>query len=124
MQLSQDLESGELRYLPVLQTTARPPTTVFELATSSEPIVATGGHRFWVNGHGWRRAKDLHPGNLLHTATGSVPLTSLTPGPDAAVYNVVIAPTHNYFVGTQGVLTHDVTLPKPTNCTIPGLRDP
>jgi hypothetical protein len=124
MLLSQDLESGELQYLPVLQTNARQPTTVFRLATSGEPIVATGGHRFWVNGQGWRRVNDLKPGSLLHTATGSVAITSIEPVPDQAVYNVVISPTHNYFVGEQALLTHDVTLPRSTNRKVPGLVEP
>ena len=124
MLLSQNIETGELLYLPVLQTTVRPPMPVTELELGSERLTCNGAHRFWVNGHGWRRAKGLQTGDLLHTATGSVALSSATPKPDAAVYNVVIAPTHNYFVGIQAVLTHDVTLPKPTNRTVPGLLDP
>ena len=122
--LTQDVESGELTYLPVLQTTSRTPTTVFRLTWNSESLVATGGHRFWVPGEGWRRVNDLKPGSLLHTATGSVAVTAIEPVPDAAVYNVVISPTHNYFVGEQALLTHDVTLPRSTNRKVPGLVEP
>lgn len=122
--LTQDVESGELGYLPVLQTTVREPTTVYRLTLSGEVLTATGGHRFWVSGEGWRRVNDLKPGSLLHTATGSVAVTAIEPVPDAAVYNVVVSPTHNYFVGDQALLTHDVTLPRPTNRKVPGLVDP
>ena len=122
--LSQDVETAELGYVPVLETTTRAPTTVYRIALPSHSITATGGHRFWVSGEGWRRVNDLKPGSLLHTATGSVEVMAIESMPDAAVYNVVVAPTHNYFVGEQALLTHDVTLPRPTNRKVPGLVEP
>lgn len=123
--LTQDIETGALGYVPVLETTRRDPTSVFKItAGAGSPLVATGGHRFWVPGEGWRRVNDLKPGSLLHTATGSVAVTSIESLPDAAVYNVVLSPTHNCFVGEQALLTHDVTLPRSTNRQVPGLIEP
>src|SRR5690606_39833977 len=68
--LSQDVESGELAYRPVIGATKRPPTSLVRIeAGQSERIDATGGHLFWVAGEGWVRARQLHSGQLLHTPT-------------------------------------------------------
>ena len=35
-------------------------------------------------------------------------------------YNLVVEDFHNYFVGEEAILVHDVTLTDPTNIVTPG----
>lgn len=122
--LSQDVESGELAYRPVIGATKRPPTSLVRIeAGQSERIDATGGHLFWVAGEGWVRARQLHSGQLLHTPTGSVAVSSVSEQPEAPAYNLVIDGFHTYFVGNQCLLCHDNTPPVPTAALVPGVSD-
>jgi hypothetical protein len=61
---------------------------------------------------------------LLHTATGSREVRSISPAGEAPTYNLVVEAVHNYFVGRTALLTHDVSLPRPTNRKVPGLTTP
>jgi len=119
--LTKDIETGELAYKPVLQTTVRPPKELTTLRFGNETIVCTGGHRFWSSGSGWIKARDLEPQTLLHTATGNTPVWSAKKGTTAETYNLVVADFHTYFVGKTGVLCQDLLIPKATNSVVPGL---
>ncbi|HTI51575.1 MAG TPA: polymorphic toxin-type HINT domain-containing protein, partial [Planctomycetaceae bacterium] len=119
--LAKDIETGELDYKPVVQTTVRPPRELNTLRLDDERIVCTGGHRFWISGLGWVRARDLAPASLVHTATGNKPIWSARKGESVETYNLVVADFHTYFVGNTGVLCHDLLIPRPTNKVVPGL---
>ena len=61
-------------------------------------------------------------GTALHTATDTQRISTVQEkGPLEAVYNLVVADFQTYFVGQSMVLSHDVSLPRPTNVTVPGL---
>lgn len=119
--LSKDVESGELAYKPVLQTTVRPPKELTTLRLDDETIVCTGGHRFWNSRSGWVKARDIAPQTMLHTVTGNVPVWSAKKGETAETYNLVVADFHTYFVGKAGVLCQDLLPPPPTNSIVPGM---
>jgi hypothetical protein len=119
--LAQDIETAELAYKPVLQTTIRPPRELCAFRVGDETIVCTAGHRFWTSGRGWVKARDLEAESLLHTVTGNEPVGTAKKGAPAQTYNLVVADFHNYFVGTTGLLSHDVLLPKSTDNLVPGL---
>jgi len=119
--VAKDVETGELAYKPVLQTTVRPPKELTTLRFGDETIVCTGGHRFWSSGSGWIKARDLEPQTLLHTATGNTPVWFAKKGNTAETYNLVVADFHTYFVGKSGVLCQDLLIPHPTNSVVPGL---
>jgi hypothetical protein len=119
--LAKDIETGELAYKPVLQTTVRPPKELTTLRFGDETIVCTGGHRFWSSGSGWIKVRDLEPQTLLHTVTGNTPVWSAKKGSSAETYNLVVADFHTYFVGKTGVLCQDVLIPHATNSVVPGL---
>lgn len=119
--LSQDSQSGELFYKPVHATTLRPSTQILEISLGGNTIRSTIGHPFWVVGHGWRLAKDLEPGDRLHTLTGAVEVTAVGTGAPSEAYNLIVADSHDYFAGESGVLAHDNSpLGEPAE-RIPGL---
>ncbi len=64
--LSQDPDTGELAYKPVVAATYRPPSRQVVIGVGAEKITATLGHPFWVPGDGWRMAKELKVGSRLH----------------------------------------------------------
>ncbi|HVV99360.1 MAG TPA: polymorphic toxin-type HINT domain-containing protein [Planctomycetaceae bacterium] len=120
--LSQNSETGELAWKPVMQVSVRPPKQLLRVSAGDEDITCTGGHRFWVAGDAWVRAEELRAGDLLHTATATVPITSISEGEKAEAYNLVVADFHSYFVGQQAFLVQDLPLPRSTNCVVPGLQ--
>ena len=69
--LSQDVDTGELKYEPVIGRTVRPPSPIVKLSIDKEQLRTTLGHLFWVPGVGWRMAKELDDGVLLHGVSGA-----------------------------------------------------
>ncbi len=119
--LAKDIETGELAYKAVLRTTVRPPTPVHHFDIDGKNIVASPGHHFWVSGEGWTKMRELIPNHPIHTATGMRRITAVEDqGRVEAVYNLVVADFHTYFVGEAMVLSHDVLPPSLTNVKIPG----
>jgi hypothetical protein len=120
--LSQDQDSGELTFKPVLAATLRPPGKMLRVRAGGEEIVTTLGHPFWVSGRGWRMAKQLQPGHLLHGLGGAVTIESVEPLPDdQPAHNLVVDGFNTYFVGQAGLLVHDNEFRRPTTSIVPGL---
>ncbi len=119
--LAQDVETGELAYKPVLVTTVRPPSPVLAISVGGETIRATLGHPFWVSGVGWQMAKELKPGQRLHTPHGPLAIDSISEDTPAVCYNLVVAEFADYFVSDQKVLVHDNNLREGATATVPGL---
>lgn len=69
---------------------------------------ASTNHLLWVSGKGWVKAVDIKAGELLHAAAEPAVVVSSTAGPDMPTFNLVVADNHNYFVGPNRILTHDV----------------
>ncbi|MHC4180876.1 MAG: polymorphic toxin-type HINT domain-containing protein, partial [Planctomycetota bacterium] len=121
--LSQDVETGELAYKPVLKTTVRPPVQLMKFDAGGEAIVCTGGHPFWVCGDGWVMSRRLMPGARFHGVTGSTKIDSVEPAGKGLAFNLVVADFHTYFVGDAKILSHDNTIRKPADVLVPGLAD-
>lgn len=119
--LAKHVETGALAYQPVLHTTVRRPQPLVKLHTMGETIEATQGHHFWISGKGWRMAREIQPGDRLHSVNGTVRITDVSTGDMADVYNLVVDRASTYFVGQSLVLSHDVTFPAPTDIKVPGL---
>ena len=119
---SQDPESGEVAFKPVMQTTVRQNAEVVSVDLNGSTLKPTGGHLFWVAGEGWTKARNLKSGQTLHCASGTVQvsLVSEEPQPEQT-YNLVVADFNTYFVGPEKILSHDVTEKKPTHSIVPGL---
>lgn len=123
MALTQDVETGELMYRPVIRTTTRKPKPLVTIDLGAEQITSTGGHPFFVTGEGWVRARELKAGQILHTPTGTIKIDSVTETPEDETFNLVIDGFHTYFVGMSQVLVHDVSITSPTDAIVPGLLD-
>jgi len=119
--LAEDVKSGELKYQPVVARTVRPPGPIVKLSIEDEQILATKGHPFWITGAGWRMAKEVTKGELLHGISGSTAICKIESAEDAEAYNLVVADMNTYFVGTHGILVHDNTPRQPTRAAVPGL---
>jgi hypothetical protein len=118
--LSQDVETGQLDYRPVLATTVRPPSSLRHIRLTDESITATAGHPFWVAGTGWRMAKFLKPGDRLHRLDGSTEIVAVESPPDEEAINLIVGDFHTYFAGQQALLAHDGQLRQPTAAILPG----
>ena len=137
--LSQNWESGELAYKPVLLTTTRDPSPMVKIHVSAETLETTRGHMFFVSSKGWRMAKALRPGDPLHGVRGAVRIDRLeqapAPGPwyeyvdedpDAgpgygSAYNLIVDDFHTFFVGDERILAQDNTLFGMPLGRVPGL---
>ena len=119
--LSQDPETGELTYKPVIYRTLRPQTEIRNLVLGGETIGATLGHPVWVSGKGWVKVKDLAANDLLHGASLVHRLTAVEPGKPDFGYNLEVAELGTYFVGKSKVLVHDNSPIAHGPQTVPGL---
>jgi hypothetical protein len=119
--LAQSAESGELAYKPVIGRTVRTPSPILKLSFENDSIETTLGHPIWIAGTGWRMAKELGDGAILHSVEGPVRVESIDPLDEAEAYNLVVADYNTYFVGKSGILVHDNTPRRPTTSVVPGL---
>jgi hypothetical protein len=120
--LAQHPETGELAYKPVLHTTVRLNAELVKLElVAAQPVTCSVGHRFWISGKGWVKARDIQPHMNFHGVEGTTPLRRSEPAGVGAVYNLIVADFHSYFVGDALIYSHDITARKPTDLLVPGL---
>jgi hypothetical protein len=121
--LAQNVDSGELAFKPVLRATLRPAGPLVKIQIGRDEFKTTSGHLFWVAGDGWVKARNLSSGMDVHCLRGALANHVSSISERAETYNLVVADFQTYFVGQERVLTHDVTPRRPTDATVPGLRD-
>src|SRR5262249_25682113 len=119
--LAKNVETGELAFKPVTATTIGPELPLVVIAAGGETIRATYGHLFWVSGVGWKMAKQLEPGQWLHTTNGPVVIDDVKKEGSAMCHNLIVADFNTYFVTDQAFLVHDINVRGPTTATVPGL---
>jgi hypothetical protein len=122
--LSQDPDTGELAYQPVLQTSERAPERLLSvsLATpNADTLEGSGGHPLWVSGEGWVKLRDLESGMVLHGVDGPTVISDVVESRTEQTYNMVVSDFHTYVVGPTRILCHDNTPRRPTNAVVPGL---
>jgi hypothetical protein len=121
--LAQEPKTGELSFKPVVATTLRLNVPVIQMVFTTEAITCTLGHPVWVNGDGWRMAKQLLPEQQLHTVHGGVCLSEMKRLEEYKdTHSLVVADFHTYFVGETGVLVHDNVYRESTSVLVPGLQ--
>lgn len=111
MVLSQDETTGALAFEPVVALRRNPPSQLYRLRIGDEELETTGLHRYWKAGVGWVMGRELKAGDEIRALGRLVRVTGNEPSEVAPVYNLIVDPTHNFFVGRTGVLAHDDTLP-------------
>jgi hypothetical protein len=122
--LSQNPDTGELAYKPVLQTTIRPPEPLLKVSLCvpfRTELEASGGHPLWVAGEGWMLVRQLQSGMVLHGVDHVVRVSDVQPGSTQRTYNLVVADFHTYVVGDERLICHDNTPRRPSNALVPGL---
>ena len=112
--LTENLQTGSLKYQPLLLVYHNPPNATFRIELDGESVVATGIHRLWKAGKGWTMARDLKPGDSLRTLGGLAVVKSVETEQVQPVYNLHVAEGQSFFVGRTGVLAHDNSLVNPT----------
>lgn len=120
--LSQDPETGELAYKPVLGTTIRPVSQLIRVVVGDDIIQSSGGHLFWAVGKGWQRTRQITAEMAIHGCSGTNKVTEVEQGEQLQSYNLIVADFHTYFIGKTRVLSHDNTPRRPTMNIVPGLQ--
>jgi len=123
--LSQDPETGELAYQPVLQTSERPPELLLKICLATQnsgTLEGSGGHPLWAAGHGWVKLRDVKSGMVLHGVDGPTLVSDVVETRTEQTFNLVVAEFHTYVVGGPRILCHDNTPRRATNALVPGLR--
>ena len=123
MVLAQNVETGELAYKPIMQTTIRPASKLIRFTAGNQTVQASGGHPFWVAGEGWIKARDLQAGMELHCVTNTACVQSVERDEEQQSYNIIVADFNTYFVGEQKILSHDNTIRQRTRAIVPGLSE-
>lgn len=109
--LTQSTRTGALSYKPILVVHRNPPSKTFRIVLGNETIVSSEFHRFWKAGQGWVMARDLKTGDVVRTLGGLVPVGAIDEEKVQPVFNLDVAEDADFFVGRQGALVHDNTLP-------------
>ncbi len=120
--LAKDIETGLFAWDLVVATTNQPPKPTFRIETHSETLQCTGGHLFWVSGKGWTKARELLPGDILHSAGAPLAVRARTAANNESTFNLVTEKHHNYFVGENRFLTHDFEEHQVPPVKVPGLH--
>ncbi len=127
MVLSQDPNTGELMFQPVLQTSKRAPERLFKVSLATrygDTLEGSGGHPLWVSGEGWVKMRDLKSGMVLHGVDGTTLVRDVEPSQAQETFNLVVDDFHTYVVGERRLLCHDNTPSRPTSARVPGLVIP
>jgi len=120
---SRDEATADVRLKPVVQTFVTPSQPLVDLVAATrdgrtEHLRVTPGHRFWVEGRGWKAAESLAAGEAVAMSDGTaaelVGASSLAER--ATVYNLEVDEFHTYFVGGSGLLVHNADPKNPNDC--------
>jgi hypothetical protein len=107
-----DVRSGCRAAQPVVLAETRRSSGLGSLSIDgAPPLEVTSDHYFWVDGPGWVRAEDLRLGDRLLCPDGGCRSVLAAhrvynDAQDVIVYNLALAETDTYFVGTTPVLVH------------------
>ena len=92
------------------------------LYLEEECIESTDGHQYYAKDKGWLKAKYLETGDVLINYKGEeVEILNIERKKNEEkimVYNFEVENHHNYFVGTNMVLTHNPS----SNCFVAGTK--
>lgn len=112
---SRDAQSYGDSQQTIDRTFARRAPGYYALQTEAETLHVTEEHPFWVQGRGWTPVRELRAGDAIASATGDVLVLQAIPvDSPAEVFNLSVAKTESYFVGTNGLWVHNAKCDIPT----------
>ena len=108
-------ETKEVELKEVKQTfKTNPIKDMVKVTVNGAVVESTSKHEYYVVGKGWTAAHELKEGDVLvNSAKEEVKVEDveliISNGNPVTVYNFEVEDNHNYFVGVEGVLVHNIT---------------
>ena len=119
--LSKNPETGRLEFRPVVRTTSGENIADRRIMLKNgRSICGSASQKVWCSGQGWKQFREVEAGDMLHTNTGSVEVRTVDPASASDGCSLLVAGVHTFFVGDDGILVHDMQLPRPTDSVVPG----
>jgi len=116
--LTRNMKTGRLQYKKVTRLTPPHLDKLLQLRIEGEtdPLQPTADHPFFIKHVGtktgdWVQASQIKVGDVVLTAKGTwskvtaLPITET----EATVYNFEVEGNHNFFIGSSGLLVHNVS---------------
>ena len=102
------MTTGKKVLSSVVKTMTSATKRLYQVFVGKDTLKATEEHPFYANKQ-WTAAKDLRKGASILLLSGMFGIVDSVATIDtlATTYNFEVAQTHNYFVGTEGVLVHN-----------------
>ncbi len=93
---------------------------IVEIVTLDGNVSSTDNHRYFLSTNDWVEARDIQVGDEILTSSGnySKVLDKFTIVKNLKVFNLTVDNLHNYFVGEEGILAHNVNV----SCPIPAIK--
>jgi len=101
--------TDEVTLRPVVNRFVHQRSEVFEIKVGRDVLRVTGEHPFYVAGKGWTPAREVRSGDQFITGEDCALIVDAIERQDGDVhvYNFEVSIDHNYYVGEEGVLTHN-----------------
>ena len=105
---SWDEKAGQSAWEKVVKTFRRSASRLVRLVAGRDTLWSTPEHPYYTES-GWKMASEIKPGLKLRLASGLFAAALSTTSVDTAVtvYNFEVARTHNYCIGSQGIIVHN-----------------
>ena len=108
---AKDEETGQQKYMPVLETYEREVNETYTVTIEGESIETTGSHPFYTEEEGWTKAEELKAGDKIELSdrrSGEVESVERNELEEpVTVYNFCVMDYHTYYVGESSVLVHN-----------------
>ena len=103
--------TGEQKLKKVLKRIEKTNDILYHVYIGNEEIHTTEDHAIWLEGEGWKKAEDIHVGDIVRCRTGEpekITNVWMEKLPEQVkVYNLSVEDVHNYYVSEKGVLVHN-----------------
>jgi hypothetical protein len=110
--LSEDVGTKEREYKKVKQLFISKTNKIIHITVNKEEIKTTENHPFYIEGYGWKRAKEINIGDKVRLSNDkseiveNITLEKLNK--NINVYNFEVEDWHTYFVSKKGILVHNI----------------
>ncbi|MBD5089477.1 MAG: hypothetical protein HDT30_11845 [Clostridiales bacterium] len=102
---------GEQKLKKVLKRIEKTNDILYHVYIRNQEIHTTEDHAIWLEGEGWKKAEDVHVGDIVRCRTGEPEKITniwMEKMPEQVkVYNLSVEECHNYYVSEKGVLVHN-----------------